>query len=165
MIHSLHGTKSGALAAVMKLHTGSESMLRPSMGEWVSYGLGTENQNLPSFITICPTSLHGSVDNFGAAFLPAKYQVVRWVRPGITVTVAEEAKFEFLENSRATPVQQRMQLDLLEQMNRRRLYVREDDSQLEARLQTFELAFRMQTAAPEAMDVAKESKVTRRSMV
>src|SRR5262249_54041277 len=75
-IHSLHGTNPAHGGAVLKLHTGSDNFVRPSMGAWVAYGLGTENQNLPAFVTICPTLAHGGVNNWGSAFLPAACQGV-----------------------------------------------------------------------------------------
>jgi hypothetical protein len=68
---SVHGTNPAHGGALLKLHTGSDNFVRPSMGSWVTYGLGTENQNLPGFVTICPTLAHGGVNNWGAAFLPA----------------------------------------------------------------------------------------------
>jgi hypothetical protein len=73
-LHSLHGTNAAHGGAVLKLHTGSDSFIRPSMGAWITYGLGTENRNLPGFLTICPTLAHGGINNWGAAFLPAACQ-------------------------------------------------------------------------------------------
>src|SRR5690606_4657971 len=73
IINSMHGSNPAHGGASMKLHTGSDVFVRPSMGAWVSYGLGTENANLPSFITICPTLAHGGTQNWGSAFLPANY--------------------------------------------------------------------------------------------
>ncbi len=74
IINSLHGTNPAHGGALLKLHTGSDNFVRPSMGSWITYGLGTENQNLPGFITICPTLAHGGVNNWSSAFLPAVYQ-------------------------------------------------------------------------------------------
>ena len=74
ILNSLHGSNAAHGGALLKLHTGSDTFVRPSMGSWVTYGLGTENQNLPGFITICPTLAHGGVRNWGSAFLPAAYQ-------------------------------------------------------------------------------------------
>ena len=74
VLRSLHGTNPAHGGALLKLHTGSDTQVRPSMGSWVAYGLGTENENLPGFITICPTLAHGGVNNWGAAFLPAYCQ-------------------------------------------------------------------------------------------
>ena len=157
MIHSLCETNVSHGGACMKMHTGDEAQLRPSVGSWISYGLGTENQNLPSFITICPTSLHGGVNNFGSAFLPAVHSGVALGTPGYPNSAAKNATFDFLSNSRRTSEQQRLQLDLL-----RRLYSERSsgDAELDARLASFELAFRMQTAAPDAMDLSLESNAT-----
>src|SRR5262245_24801443 len=74
VLRSVHGTNPAHGGALLKLHTGSDQFVRPSIGSWVTYGLGTENQNLPAFITICPTLAHGGVNNWGAAFLPAYCQ-------------------------------------------------------------------------------------------
>jgi hypothetical protein len=159
MIHSVCETNVAHGGACMKLHTGNEAIVRPSMGAWVSYGLGTENNNLPSFITICPQSIHGGVDNYGTTFLPSIHQGVALGTPGYPNAAAKDATFAYMKNSRLTHQQQRLQLDLLRQMH---------DNQnsatagaLDARIQSFELAFRMQTAAPEVMDVSAESQATR----
>ena len=148
--------------ACMKLFTGSDSLLRPSMGSWMSYGLGTENQNLPSFITICPTSLHGGVDNFGTAFLPSIHQGVPLGTPGYPNTLMKNAKFEFLENSFRTSAEQQAQLGYLKRLNQRHLRTTGPNSDLEARIASFEMAFRMQQAAPEATDLAGETPQTRK---
>ena len=71
VLRSVHGTNPAHGGALLKLHTGSDQFVRPSMGSWLIYGLGTENQNLPAFVTICPTLAHGGVNNWGSAFLPA----------------------------------------------------------------------------------------------
>lgn len=160
MLHGLCDTNVAHGGACMKLFTGSESLIRPSMGSWVSYGLGTENQNLPSFITICPTSLHGGVDNFGSAFLPSIHQGVPLGTPGYPNTPAKDARFEFLQSESRSRRQQRMLLDQLKQLNSTyRQQVGKND-QLEARIQSFEMAFRMQLEAPQAMDIADESEST-----
>ena len=70
MLRSVHGTNPAHGGALLKLHTGSDQFVRPSLGSWLTYGLGTENENLPAFVTICPTLAHGGVNNWGAAFLP-----------------------------------------------------------------------------------------------
>ncbi|MEE3230393.1 MAG: DUF1501 domain-containing protein [Planctomycetota bacterium] len=148
--------------ACMKLFTGSDSLLRPSMGSWMSYGLGTENQNLPSFITICPTSLHGGVDNFGTAFLPSIHQGVPLGTPGYPNTLMKNAKFEFLANSFRTSAEQQAQLGYLKRLTQRHLRTTGPTSDLEARIASFEMAFRMQQAAPEATDLAGETPQTRK---
>lgn len=159
MIHSVCETNVAHGGACMKLHTGNEAVVRPSMGSWISYGLGTENNNLPSFITICPQSIHGGVDNYGTAFLPSIHQGVALGTPGYPNTLAKNAKFDYMSNSQLTYDQQRLQLKLLRQMHNSRNANTIGD--LEARIQSFELAFRMQTEAPEVMDISTESKATR----
>ena len=162
MLHGLCDQNVAHGGACMKLFTGSDSLLRPSMGSWTSYGLGTENQNLPSFITICPTSLHGGVDNFGTAFLPSIHQGVPLGTPGYPNTLMKNAKFEFLENSFRTAGQQQAQLRYLKRLNQRHLATTGPNSDLEARIASFEMAFRMQQAAPEATDLSRESPETRK---
>jgi hypothetical protein len=160
MLHGLCDTNVAHGGACMKLFTGSESLIRPSMGSWVSYGLGSENQNLPSFITICPTSLHGGVDNFGSAFLPNMHQGVPLGTPGYPNTPAKDARFEFLKNEKRSRSQQRILLDQLKRINKQHQKQAGRNPQLEARIQSFEMAFRMQTEAPEVMNLADESDAT-----
>src|SRR5947209_2264835 len=74
MVYSMHGSNSRHGGALLELHTGSDTFVRPSIGSWITYGLGTENRNLPGFLTICPTLTHGGVNNYSSAFLPAAYQ-------------------------------------------------------------------------------------------
>ena len=114
-IHSLHGTNAAHGGAVLKLHTGSDNFVRPSMGSWVTYGLGTENANLPGFITICPTLAFGGVKNWGSAFLPAPYQGTPL---GNASVPAEKARVSYIKNPHVSPRLQRLQLDLLAEMNR-----------------------------------------------
>ncbi|MDF1845299.1 MAG: DUF1501 domain-containing protein [Rubripirellula sp.] len=161
MIHSVCETNVAHGGACMKLHTGDESQLRPSMGSWVSYGLGSANENLPTFLTICPTSLHGGVNNFGSAFLPARHSGVPLGTPGYPNAAAKDARFEYLENANLSSSEQRLQLNLLRRLHDMRQEGGVNRSELDARLQSFELAFRMQTSAPEAMDIRQESAATR----
>jgi hypothetical protein len=154
-LHSCHGTAPDHGAAVLKMNTGSESFVRPSFGSWLLYGLGSENQNLPGFVTICPTDKHGGVRNYGSAFLPARFQGTPL---GTENTPARSAAFRFL-GAAGDPAQRR-QLDLLGQLN-----ARPDgtvDSELDARINTFEMAFRMQMAAPEVLDLSSETAATRK---
>ncbi|MFP6667629.1 MAG: DUF1501 domain-containing protein [Pirellulales bacterium] len=162
MIHSMCETNVAHGGACMKMHTGSESLIWPSMGAWTSYGLGTENQNLPAFITICPTSLHGGVNNFGASFLPSVHQGVPLGTPGYPNTLAKDATFPYMTNPRQTREQQRLQLKLLGELAAAQAGSIGHDERLEARIESFELAFRMQMTAPEALDVSKESQATRK---
>lgn len=161
MLHSVCDTNVAHGGACMKLFTGSDSKLRPSMGSWISYGLGSENENLPDFITICPTSLHGGVDNFGNAFLPSVHQGVPLGEPGYPNSLARDATFRFLKSPFQTRDQQRQQLDFLQQLNQKHLQRRVANPAMEARIASYEMAFRMQTAAPEAIDLAAESEQTK----
>jgi hypothetical protein len=158
MLKSIHGTNEAHGGALLKLHTGSDTSVRPSMGAWVSYGLGSESRNLPSFITINPTLGHGGVGNWASAFLPAVHQGTP-IGGGVPV---DQATINYLHDSTGDGPRQRAQLDLLGEMNREHLARTGGDSALEARIESFELAFRMQMEAPEAMDVASESGATKK---
>ena len=157
-LHSVHGTNAAHGGALLKLHTGSDNFVRPSMGAWVHYGLGTDNENLPGFITICPTLAHGGVKNWGSAFLPAKHQGVPL---GVASKPSTEANVKFIHNPRWTPAQQRMQLDLVNQINRQHLTDHPVEPSLEARIASLELAFRMQADMPEAQDLSQETEETK----
>jgi hypothetical protein len=158
-LKSIHGTNEAHGGALLKLHTGSDRFVRPSMGSWISYGLGTENQNLPSFITINPSAGHGGVGNYASAFLPA---VHHGTAIGGAGTPVDKASIAYLTDPDANTALQRAQLDLLGEMNHEHLAPRGTDAVLEARIESFELAFRMQTEAPEAMDLGRESEATRK---
>ncbi len=159
ILNSVHGTNPAHGGALLKLHTGSDNFVRPSLGSWVSYGLGTENANLPAFITICPTLAHGGVLNWGSAFLPASYQGTPIGNASIP---SREAVVRHVRNPRAPDPLQRLQLDLLERMNRDHLAESGPDDALEARIRSFELAFRMQGSLPEIQDLSGESPATLR---
>jgi hypothetical protein len=158
-IHSLHGTNPAHGGAVLKLHTGSDNFVRPSMGSWVAYGLGTENRDLPAFLTICPTLAHGGVNNWGAAFLPAACQGVPLGNASVPV---EDARVRYIRNQNIPLALQRRQLALLAAANRDHLNRVGPDSALEGRINSFELAFRMQAAMPEIEDISGETAATRR---
>ncbi|HTE17548.1 MAG TPA: DUF1501 domain-containing protein [Armatimonadota bacterium] len=157
VVNSLHGTNAAHGGALLKLHTGSDNFVRPSMGSWITYGLGTENQNLPGFITICPTLAHGGVNNWGSAFLPAAYGGTPIGNASIP---ADQARVRYIRNSRTPRDVQRMQLDLLAAANREHLSAAGPNAALEGRIHSFELAFRMQTEMPEAESIANESPET-----
>jgi len=159
VVRSLHGTNPAHGGALLKLHTGSDTQVRPSMGSWITYGLGTENQNLPAFITICPTLAHGGVNNWGAAFLPAHCQ---GTPIGNAAVPSDQAVVRHIRNARLTPDLQRLQLDMLAQMNRGHLELSGPDLALEGRINSFELAFKMQTAMPEAQELGNETNATRK---
>jgi hypothetical protein len=141
----------------MKLHTGSDNFVRPSIGSWVSYGLGTDNSDLPAFVTICPTLAHGGINNWGSAFLPAVYQGTPL---GNASVPADKAQVRYIANPRLPRDVQRMQLDRLREMNRDHLAQSGPEASLEARINSFELAFRMQTEMPRVEDLSGESVAT-----
>ncbi len=158
-IHSMHGSNSRHGGALLELHTGSDTFVRPSVGSWIAYGLGTENRDLPGFITVCPTLSHGGVNNFGSAFLPAAYQ---GTPIGNASVPSERARFHFIETHDTPPTLQRMELDFIQSLNRRQIESAGADRALDGRINAFELAFRMQTAAPELQDISGETPATLR---
>lgn len=157
MVHSVHGTNPAHGGALLKLHTGSDNFVRPSMGSWVTYGLGTDNANLPAFITICPTLAHGGISNWSSAFLPALYQGTPL---GNASVPSDQAAVRYISNPRLPREVQRLQLDRLSAMNRAHLAEGTPDSALEARINSFELAFRMQAEMPLVEDLSQESVAT-----
>jgi hypothetical protein len=159
VLRSVHGTNPAHGGALLKLHTGSDQFVRPSMGSWVTYGLGTENENLPAFVTICPTLAHGGVNNWGAAFLPAHCQ---GTPIGNASLASSKVKVKHIRNQRIDLPAQRRQLDLIGDMNREHLERVGDNQLLEGRLSSFELAYRMQTAMPEIQDLSDEPQWTNR---
>ena len=156
-IHSLHTEGVAHGPATLFLHCGATNFVRPSMGAWITYGLGTENEDLPGFITICPTLAHGGVKNWGSAFLPARYQGVPL---GVASRSSSEAQVKYIRNQRWTREQQRHQLDLLNELNRDYLAAAGPEAALEARIGSFELAFRMQEQMPTVQNYSDESAAT-----
>ena len=157
VVRSMNGNQVAHGGGCLQLHTGEGVFVRPSMGAWVLYGLGSENQNLPGFITISPTSYHGGAQMYGASFLPASYQAARI---GNGNTRFGDAGMPNLSPAEKEPSLQRLQLDLLERYNRTNQERTGFDDRLEARIETFELAFRMQMAAPPVMDLSAETAET-----
>ena len=140
--------------SLMLMNCGEARLIRPSMGSWVTYGLGTENQNLPGFIAMCPGGYPiQESQNWQAGFLPGVYQ-------GTYIDTQHtdiEKLIENIRNNDASPAEQRRQLDLLQQLNQRhQRAARQHDAQLEARIQSFELAYRMQMEATDAFDISRE---------
>src|SRR3954454_24225612 len=139
-IKSMHGSNSRHGGALLELHTGSDTFIRPSMGSWITYGLGTENRDLPGFITICPSLTHGGVNNWSSAFLPAVYQGTPVGNAGVP---SDQARIPFITSSKPTRHDlQRMELDLLREFNVEHLAHEGPDAALEGRIASFELAFR-----------------------
>jgi hypothetical protein len=158
VVRSMHADQSAHGGALLQLHTGSATFVRPGLGSWLVYGLGTENRNLPGYVTICPTLAHGGVQNFGSAFLPAATQ---GTRIGNASVPASRAAIRNIRSEERPLALQRRELDLLKELNQDHLNAAGPDPRLEGQIQNFELAFRMQTEAPELMDLSKETKATR----
>ncbi len=162
VIRSMVGEGVDHGAALLQTFTGSSTFTRPSLGSWVIYGLGTENQNLPGYLTIKPALSHGGAKNWSSAFLPGAYQGTPIGHSGLKVKDFEDEPIEYLVHRGFSPEQQRYELDMLQNINRRHAELRTYDPELEARIQAYELAFRMQTIAPEAFEVEKESEATKK---
>jgi hypothetical protein len=143
--------------AVIEMHTGTFRFQRPSMGAWTLYGLGTENTELPGFITIDP---QGGSQSYGSSFLPASYQGTRIDGGGPR---AGGGRIANIENPKLTAQLQRKQLDLLGSLNRERLEKDKINSDLEGLIESYELAFRMEGSVPAIMDIASESKMTQQA--
>ncbi|MDZ4860293.1 MAG: DUF1501 domain-containing protein [Candidatus Hydrogenedentes bacterium] len=139
--------------ACLQMNTGEQAFSRPSIGSWLTYGLGSENQDLPGFVVLSPAQPAQGAPLWGSSFLPAAYQ-------GTLVSNLDDP-IANLSNAAFNSSQQRTQLDALRSLNELHASTREEDSRLSARIASFELAYRMQTEAPEAFDVKGESAATR----
>jgi Protein of unknown function (DUF1501) len=162
IVRSMVGEGVDHGAALLQTFTGTSTFTRPSMGSWVLYGLGTENQDLPGFITIKPALSHGGSKNWASAFLPGTYQGTAIGNAGLKVNDIQKEPIEYLLNKHYSSDQQRFELDMLQNINKRHAALHHDDPQLEARIQAYELAFKMQAQAPEAFQVEKESEATQK---
>jgi hypothetical protein len=153
MIRSMHADVPNHEPSLLLMNCGDARQIRPSLGSWLCYGLGSENQNLPAFVAMCPNGYPiQETQNWQAGFLPGAYE-------GVYIDTQHtkiEQLIEHIRNDRLSLPQQREQLDLLERLNNRHARARHDDAVLEARIQSFELGFRMQTEASEAFDVTRE---------
>jgi len=144
--------------AFLKLHTGSFQFVRPSLGAWTLYGLGTENQNLPGFVTLTPPSGFGGAQNYGSAFLPAIYQGTRIGQENRPISTAQIKDL----TSPLSPSAQRAELDLVQSLNREELRRDKVNPDVEGVIESYELAFRMQAQMPQVMDLSKESEATKK---
>jgi hypothetical protein len=153
VIRSMHADVPNHEPSLMLMNCGDGRLPRPSLGSWVTYGLGSENQNLPGFLAMCPGGYPiVATQNWRSAFLPGAYQ-------GTYINTQHTDLHKLIENIRNSalaPAEQRRQLDLVRRLNERHLEERQRDAQLEARLQSFELAYRMQAEAADAFDVGRE---------
>lgn len=156
-IHSMHTEGVAHGPATLFLHCGSTNFIRPSIGSWVLYGLGSENANLPGFVSISPSAGNGGPRNYGNAFLPAVYQGVALGRAGAP---ASEATIRNLFNAQLSRDGQRKQLDLLQALNAEQLKKTPGDSEMEAVIESYELGWKMQQNAPDILDLSKESAAT-----
>jgi hypothetical protein len=156
VIRSMYANTPNHEQSMRLMNCGDERLSRPSFGAWLLYGLGCENQNLPGFIAMCPGLPVADVSNWRAAFLPGIYQGT-YVNTNKTKV---EELIENIKNHYVSQPAQRRQLDLLHELNRRHQEQRAEDAALDARIESFELAYRMQMAATDAFDVSKEPKYT-----
>ncbi|MGB7345444.1 MAG: DUF1501 domain-containing protein [Pirellulaceae bacterium] len=151
LLNGMHTSNAAHPQATIALHTGSVNFVRPSLGSWVTYGLGSENQELPGFITINPVNL-GGAQNYGSSFLPASYQ---GTRIDLDAGGISDIKNHHLSHSR-----QRSQIDLIQEMNRDLLQKHPGHPELDGVIQSFELAYRMQSSVPTVLDLKAESAST-----
>jgi len=153
VIRSMHADVPNHEPSLLLMNCGEARQIRPSLGSWVTYGLGSDNQNLPGFIAMCP---HGypiqETQNWQSGFLPGVFQGM-YIDPSKTDL---EKIIEHIRNNYTPLPEQRAQLDLLQKLNQAHLERRQNDAQLESRIQSFELAYRMQMDATDAFDVEKE---------
>lgn len=155
VIRSMHSRGQSHGQAVSMLHTGSDNLVRPSVGAWVSYGLGAESSDLPAFVAIGPSSGHGGPRNYGAAFLPTEHQATTIGRQGKIGSGSIEHLATDVESTR-----QHRRLDLIQRMNRSHLEHVGGDPNISGMIEAFDLAHRMQSAAPDVLDLSHETKET-----
>ncbi|RLS45790.1 MAG: DUF1501 domain-containing protein [Planctomycetota bacterium] len=155
VIRSMHAEVPNHEPSLMLMNCGDGRLVRPSFGSWVTYGLGTENQNLPGFIAMCPNGLPiTGTQNWRSAFLPGVFQ-------GTHIDTKHTQIEQLIENIRNDQIgrgEQRRQLNLLQELNRRHAETRANEAPLEARIHSFELAYRMQMEATDAFDIQQEPK-------
>jgi len=156
LLHSVHTEGVAHGPATLFLHCGATNSIRPSMGSWVSYGLGSESENLPGFVSLSPSSGNGGPRNYGSAFLPPVYQGTAIGRAGTPATQAVIRNLSPL-NSRS---QQSQQHDLVAAFNAEQARRRPDDAEFEAVINSYELAWKMQQHAPDVLDLTTETRET-----
>jgi len=150
LLNGMHTDSPAHPQASIFLHTGSVTFVRPSLGAWTVYGLGTENSDLPGFVTLNPPNVGGAA-MYGSAFLPASYQ-------GTRLTMAQnQPPIANISNKGMTTEEQRRQIDLIQEMNRGMLDRVQSDNELEGVIESYELAFRMQAAVPTILSFAGET--------
>ncbi|MBL8889156.1 MAG: DUF1501 domain-containing protein [Planctomycetaceae bacterium] len=153
VIRSMHAELPSHEMSLMLMNTGDMRLVRPSMGSWLTWGLGSINENLPAFVALCPGGMPvGGAGNWRSAFLPGSYQGTR-----IDTSNSDPTKIiDHLQNQRLSRADQERQFDLLQQLNAQHLAERSGEAAMEARIKSFELAYRMQTEASAAFDISQE---------
>lgn len=155
VIRSCHGDAFDHAPAIYLRTSGSQFPGRPSLGAWSVYGLGSENRNLPAFVVMSDGAMKSGAGAYGAGYLPAVYQ-------GTVFRGGQNPVLHLNSPKGVTPEAQRETLDLISRMNKRHFAEREEDTALDARIASYELAYRMQAEAPDAVDITKESEATRK---
>lgn len=157
VLRSCHGDSVNHPQSVYQMNTGSILMGRPSVGSWVAYGLGTENQNMPAFVVLPDpgSGVKGGPPAWGSGYLPATYQ-------GTQIRAGRSPILHLRPPEGVSPVRQKRALELIQRLNREHLEAREIDEELQARIHAYELAFRMQTAAPAVVNLDEETATTKK---
>ena len=155
LLRAMHADNNQHQPAALQFHTGVTADVRPSMGSWISYGLGAENQNLPNFISIHPDS---DTRLYGSGFLPAAHQGTKVIIPQSD----KQSPIDYLANVSGDAKTQRARIDFTQHMNRRLLKDAGVDARMEGMIESMEIAFRMQSATPELVDIANESEATKK---
>lgn len=162
VVRSMVGEGVDHGAALLQTFTGTFTFTRPSMGSWVLYGLGSQNRNLPGYITIKPALSHGGAKNWASGFLPGSVQGTAIGNAGMQVTEIQKEPIEYLVNQGFNREQQRYELDMIQAINRKHKELWKLDDELETRIQSFEMGFRMQAEASKVFDVSGESEATKK---
>ncbi|MFT5468604.1 MAG: hypothetical protein ACI8UO_003714 [Verrucomicrobiales bacterium] len=159
VIRSMHAELPSHEMSLMLMNSGDQRLVRPSLGSWLNWGMGSENNNLPGYVVLCPGGLPvGGTNNWRSAFLPGVYQ-------GTLVDTAQSDPrklISHIQNERLSKAEQARQFDLLRRLNARHLDQRPNEAALEARIQSFELAYRMQVEATDAFDIGQEPESMRK---
>ncbi|MBM81523.1 MAG: sulfatase [Planctomycetaceae bacterium] len=155
VVRSMHAQLPNHEMSLMLMNTGDQRLVRPSFGSWLTWGMGSENQNLPGFIALCPGGMPvGGAGNWRSAFLPGVYQGTH-----VDTSKADPKRLiENVHNDRLTTAEQRSQFELLQTLNSKHLQARPSEAALEARIRSFELAYRMQVEATDAFNIEEEPK-------
>ncbi|MEZ6136500.1 MAG: DUF1501 domain-containing protein [Pirellulaceae bacterium] len=158
LLHAMHTDGVAHGPATLFLHCGSTNFIRPSFGAWVLYGLGTENSDLPGFVSIAPSVGNGGARNYGSAFLPPQFQGTK-----VGAIGQSDLRIDSLTRSDVAPETQREQFELLQSLNRQQIARRQRrDRELDAALESYDLAWRMQQTAPQVLDLTGETAATER---